>query len=124
MNGAGRNRRESGGTHQFRILAIAGVIGFIAGCHTDGNPAADSRRSYPTTRQTNVVDDYHGIKVADPYRWLEDDNSAETRSWVEAQNKLTFDYLRNIPEFDPIKIRLTRLWNYERFGVPFRQGGR
>jgi len=70
------------------------------------------------------VDDYHGAKIADPYRWLEDDNSPETKAWVEAQNQVTFDYLRSIPELNSIKARLTRLWNYERFGVPFKQGAR
>jgi prolyl oligopeptidase len=70
------------------------------------------------------VDEYHGVKVADPYRWLEDDNSAETKAWVEEQNKVTFGYFAQIPELPAIKERLTRLWNYERYGVPFKQGGR
>lgn len=77
---------------------------------------------YPTTAKTNTVDDYHGVKVADPYRWLEDDNAAETKAWVEAQNKITFGYLENIPQRAVIKSRLTRLWNYERYGVPHREG--
>ncbi len=79
---------------------------------------------YPPTRQTNQIDDYHGVKVADPYRWLEDDNSAETKAWVEVQNKVTFGYLEQIPQRAAIKARLTELWNYERYGIPFKQGGR
>jgi prolyl oligopeptidase len=79
---------------------------------------------YPVTRQSDVVDDYHGVKVADPYRWLEDDNSEETKAWVAAQNKVTFAYLEQIPERPRIRERLTQLWNYERYGTPFRQGGR
>ena len=79
---------------------------------------------YPTTRQGDTVDDYHGVKVPDPYRWLEDDNSAETKAWVTAQNKVTFGYLEKIPERPAIRERLTKLWNYERYGVPFEQGGR
>ena len=79
---------------------------------------------YPVARKTDQTDDYHGVKVADPYRWLEDDNSAETKAWVEAQNKVTFGYLAKIPERSAIKERLTKLWNYERYGVPFKQGGR
>jgi prolyl oligopeptidase len=71
-----------------------------------------------------MVDDYHGVKVADAYRWLEDDNAPETKAWVEAQNKVTFGYLEQIPERLAIKARLTKLWNYERYGTPFRQGGR
>jgi len=77
---------------------------------------------YPDTRKTDQVDDYHGTKVADPYRWLEDDHSAETATWVEAQNKVTFDYLDQIPERAAIKQRLTKLWNFERYGVPFKEG--
>src|SRR5204862_130014 len=76
------------------------------------------------TRHVDQVDDYHGTKVADPFRWLEDDNSAETKAWVEAQNKVTFGYLDQIPERKAIKERLTKLWNYERYGVPFKEGGR
>jgi len=80
--------------------------------------------AYPATRATNQVDDYFGVRVADPYRWLEDDNSPETKAWVEAQNKLTFSCLEAIPQRDPIKRRMTELWNFERYGIPFKQGGR
>ncbi len=78
---------------------------------------------YPETRRDAVVDDYFGTKVADPYRWLEDDNAPETKAWVEAQNKVTRASLDAIPERGAIKARLTKLWNYERFGVPFKRGG-
>ena len=64
------------------------------------------------------------MKVADPYRWLEDDNSAETKAWTEAQNQVTFGYLQQLPELPVIRARLTKLWNYERYGVPFKEGGR
>ncbi len=79
---------------------------------------------YPETRKVVHVDDYHGTKVADPYRWLEDDYAPETKAWVEAQNKVTFAYLGSIPQRDRIKVRLTELWNYERYGVPFKEAGR
>jgi len=79
--------------------------------------------AYPKTIQTNQVDDYGGVKVSDPYRWLEDDNSAGTKAWVEAQNKVTFGYLEKIPERKNIRDRLTRLWSYERYGIPFKEGG-
>lgn len=78
---------------------------------------------YPVTKKVDQVDDYHGTKVADPYRWLEDNNSAETAAWVEAQNKLTQDYLAQIPYRDKIKKRLTDLWNYERYSAPRKIGG-
>ena len=80
--------------------------------------------NYPVARKSEQVDDYHGTKVADPYRWLEDLDSPETKAWVEAENRLTFDYLNQIPERAWIKSRLTELWNYERFGTPFKEGGR
>ena len=79
---------------------------------------------YPATRQDNQVDDYHGVKIADPYRWLEDDHSPETEAWVTAENKVTNAFLDTIPERARIKERMTKLWNYERFGAPFKQGGR
>ncbi|HMP54364.1 MAG TPA: S9 family peptidase, partial [Candidatus Melainabacteria bacterium] len=80
--------------------------------------------NYPATRVCDQVDDYHGTKVADPYRWLEDPNAAETKNWVTAQNALTDSILAGIPERELIKDRLTKLWNYEKFGTPFKQGDR
>ncbi len=78
--------------------------------------------TYPIARKGDQVDDYHGVKVTDPYRWLEDLDSEETRKWVEAENTLTNSFLSQIPARATIKDRLTKLWNYERFGVPFREG--
>ena len=80
--------------------------------------------SYPVARKSDQVDDYHGVKVADPYRWLEDLDSEETRTWVEAENKLSFAFLEAIPARASIKERLTKLWNYEKYGVPFKEGSR
>jgi prolyl oligopeptidase len=80
--------------------------------------------NYPAARKSDQVDDYHGTKVADPYRWLEDLDSAETAKWVETQNKLTFGFLNSIPQRAAIRERLTKLWNYEKFGVPFKEGSR
>jgi prolyl oligopeptidase len=79
---------------------------------------------YPESKKVDQMDDYHGVKVADPYRWLEDLDSADTRAWVEAQNKLTFAYLNEIPARPQIKQRLTKLWNYERYSLPQKQGSR
>ncbi len=90
-------------------------------------PAAPpkARLAYPPSRQDpSVVEDYHGTKVADPYRWLEDPDAPESRQWIEAQNKLTFGYLERIPARERLKARLTELWNYEKFGAPSRQGSR
>ena len=79
---------------------------------------------YPVTRKVDVTDDYFGTSVADPYRWLEDDNSAETKAWVQEQNKLTFGWLETIPQRGKIRERIRQLFNFERFGVPFKKGGR
>jgi prolyl oligopeptidase len=84
--------------------------------------AAQAPLSYPVTRKGDVVDDYHGTKVADPYRWLEDDRSAETAAWVAAQNQVTQAYLGGIPERKAIETRLTKLWDYEKFGAPSKRG--
>src|SRR5205807_799208 len=72
--------------------------------------------AYPEARRDeSVVDDYHGTRVADPYRWLEDPDSPETRAWVEAENKVTFAYLESIPQRAKIKTRITELSDYEKF---------
>src|SRR5208337_3609494 len=77
---------------------------------------------YPQTRKSDQVDDYHGVKVADSYRWLEDDDSAETAKWVEAENKVTFGYLEKIPYRAQVKTRLEQLYNYPKYSAPFRKG--
>ena len=100
----------------FLVFVLAST--FLA-AQTDGAPLA-----YPKAKTVDQVDDYHGVKVADPYRWLEDTDSAETHDWVEAENKVTFSYLDQIPYRGAIRERLTKLWNYERFTVPGQEGGR
>jgi prolyl oligopeptidase len=87
-------------------------------------PSSHQPLTYPTTRQADQVDDYHGTKVADPYRWLEDPDSDETKAWVEAQNKVTFGYLEDIPQRESLKQRITKLWNYEKYGIPYKEGNR
>ncbi len=80
---------------------------------------------YPSVYQdSSVIDNYHGKQVADPYRWLEDDNSAETKDWVKAQNQVTFNYLDQIPFRNALKDRLSKIWNYERFSTPFKEAGK
>ena len=74
------------------------------------------------TRQDDIIEDYHGTNVADPYRWLEEATSAETQAWVEAQNAVTRDYFAAIPVREKIRERLTKLWNYPRYSVPFKRG--
>ncbi|MEP6904164.1 MAG: prolyl oligopeptidase family serine peptidase, partial [Actinomycetota bacterium] len=86
------------------------------------NICAQIKFNYPSAKKVEQVDDYHGVKVADPYRWLEDVDSAETKVWVDAENKVTNDYLATIPQREQIKKRLTELWNYEKYSAPFKAG--
>jgi prolyl oligopeptidase len=79
---------------------------------------------YPPTPPGGQVDDYFGTKVADPYRWLEDVDSAETKAWVEAENKVTVDYLARMPRRDAIKARLTALFDFPRYSLPSKEGGK
>ncbi|GAB1538130.1 prolyl oligopeptidase family serine peptidase [Scytonema sp. NUACC21] len=80
--------------------------------------------TYPISPKSNWVDDYHGTLVPDPYRWLENPDSEETKAWVEAQNQVTFSYLREISAREKIQLRLTKLWDYEKYSVPFKEGDR
>lgn len=86
--------------------------------------AASPAWNYPTSAKDDVVDDYHGTKVPDPYRWLEELDSPATQAWVAEQNKLTLPFLAGLPQRDALKKRLTELWNFERYGLPNKQGGR
>ncbi|MBW8331911.1 MAG: prolyl oligopeptidase family serine peptidase [Prolixibacteraceae bacterium] len=79
---------------------------------------------YPATAKGDVKDTYFGTEVEDPYRWLEDDNSAETAEWVRKQNELTFNYLEKLPFRDQINSRLTELWDYPKYGTPSKEGGK
>lgn len=108
-------------TRRLIVLTLAAVV--LPACTEPSRyPAADLQ--YPQARKAEVVDDYHGTNVPDPYRWLEDADSPETREWIEAENKITFGYLEQIPDREEIRQRLTKLWDYEKFGIPFKQGGR
>ncbi len=110
------------------MITISGLMRQISpsvfGQHSTSGSVGKMNNSiiYPIARKSDQIDDYHGMKVADPYRWLEDLDSEETRAWVQAENNLTFNYLNEIPARNVIKDRLTKLWNYEKFGVPVKQG--
>jgi len=83
---------------------------------------SDPRLSYPVTKKIEHVDNYHGTIVADPYRWLEEDNSPERAAWVEAQNKVTFSYLEKIPFRGQLAARLEKLFNYPKYSAPVCRG--
>ncbi len=86
--------------------------------------AVSAQLKYPDTKKIAFSEEYFGTtKVPDPYRWLEDDNSAETKAWVQEENKVTFTYLNTIPDRDKIRTRLEQLWNYPKYSSPFRKAG-
>ena len=92
-------------------------------CNEEAEKEETTALNYPNTmRDTSVVDEYFGKEVPDPYRWLENDTSAETEAWVKAENEVTFNYLKEIPFRDDINERLTDLWNYEKYSAPFTRG--
>ncbi|MDH3711673.1 MAG: S9 family peptidase, partial [Cyclobacteriaceae bacterium] len=93
----------------------------FAGCNT-AELETKTALVYPETAKVDTVDEYFGHPVPDPYRWLEDDNSQETASWVTAQNEVTFDYLERIPFREKIKSRLEELWDYEKIYAPTKHG--
>lgn len=80
--------------------------------------------NYPKTETVEQIDNYHGVQVKDPYRWLENPDSPETKAWVNAQNEVTFNFLEQIKERETIQERLTELWNYEKYGIPIKKGER
>ena len=105
-----------------RLSVLAGLF-VVTAAYAQEN-AKLPHLSYPKTKTVDQVDELHGVKIADPYRWLEDLDSPETADWVKAENEVTFKFLEEIPARDKIKARMTHLWDFERYGVPFKEGGR
>ena len=101
-----------------RLIFILVNMAFISGIF------AAKKTTYPKTKKENVVDTYFGIKVKEPYRWLENDTSKATANWVKEQNKVTGDYLSQIPFRNDLKKRLTTLMNYPKYGSPFKKNGK
>ena len=99
-----------GMTHLRNLTPILAGFALVATAQTPVKP--------PATRKLDVTDTYFGVQVPDPYRWLEDDNSLDTKAWVKAQNEVTEKYLSGIPERSRIRERMTNLWNYERYSAP------
>lgn len=99
-------------------LSIAIAFTFLTFCL----PAHAQKLQYPKTKKVDQTDTYHNVQVSDPYRWLENENSSETASWVQEQNKVTFGYLEKIPFRQQIKERLEKIYNYPRYSAPYRKG--
>ncbi len=96
------------------------LLSVFASCGSN-EKKEQTKLTYPATRKVDTVDTYFGNKIADPYRWLEDDKSTETGEWVKAENAVTYDYLSKIPFRDKIKERLTKIWNFEKRSAPFKK---
>ncbi len=114
-----------------KVLTLGAAVGLtLVSCQT--TQTTTSTRStdtmakvvYPSAQRVDHTDTYHGVVVADPYRWLEDGDSPQTRAWIEAENEVTFPYLKSIEQRSAIKERMTDLWDYEKFGMPWKEGGR
>ncbi|NPD85792.1 S9 family peptidase [Lentimicrobium sp. L6] len=102
---------------KYIFIAMAAILGLYS-C----NQKQEKMLNYPISQKVDTVDIYHGVEVADPFRWLEDDNSDSTKAWVSKQNKVTNDYLAEIPFRQKIKDRLTEIWDYPKYGMPFKKG--
>ncbi len=115
-----------------RGAVAVGLVLLVAACGGDQGagtavaelPDAPTKADYPVAERSDHVDHYHGVEVADPYRWMEELESEAVDAWVEAENEVSFPYLASLPSRDPIKERITELWNYERFGQPREENGR
>ncbi|MFN2398266.1 MAG: prolyl oligopeptidase family protein [Gemmatimonadaceae bacterium] len=104
------------------IALFAALTTLAATAAANSQSATEPPFRYPETRRADLTDTLHGTPVGDPYRWLEDTDTPETRAWIEAQNAITFGYLAGIPERPTIKDRLTAVWDYPKYGVPFKRG--
>ncbi|WP_375559465.1 prolyl oligopeptidase family protein [Bernardetia sp. OM2101] len=108
------------------ILPLSIAATLLSACGTEKKANAEEETpvtfEYPETKKGTVEDTYFETSVKDPYRWLEDDRSAETENWVKAQNKVTFDYLKTIPYREELKSKLEKVWNYEKISSPFKEG--
>jgi prolyl oligopeptidase len=102
------------------VIVFLSVLVLAAGCQK--RAAQPPGIQYPVTKKVEQVEDYFGVKVADPYRWLEDDTAEDVKQWIQAENAVTFDYLGKIPFRDKIKARLQEIYNYPRYSAPFRAG--
>ncbi len=99
-------------------LCLVGLT-LLAGC-----AAPKKGLTYPQAQRVEQIDDYHGVKVADPYRWLENPDAPESRAWIDAENKITFGFLESVPQREGIRKRLTELWDFEKFDAPSMLAGR
>jgi prolyl oligopeptidase len=107
-------------SHRIWLTTLILFLALASGVLTADSPSL----KYPATKKGEVADDYHGVKVPDPYRWLEEVDSPDTKAWVAAENEVTMGYLASLPGREIFKKRITELWNYPKTTIPFREAGR
>src|SRR5690606_31518972 len=100
---------------RYAVLTLCTIVISMHEVRASAAEANAKTFNYPVAPTGNVVEDYHGTKVPDPFRPLEDPDSADSRAWIEAENKITFGFLEEIPQREPLKERLTKLWDFEKF---------
>ena len=106
-----------------QTLLIFSTLALAFSCMQEKKTGSSIELNYPKTKKVQQTDNYFGVQVSDPYRWLEDDHSEETKAWVNEENKLTYSYLDKIPFREQLKKRLTQLWNYEKLSAPVKKAG-
>ncbi|MBI5762009.1 MAG: S9 family peptidase [Planctomycetes bacterium] len=107
-----------------RCVSVIALVAFVGCSQQSVSQFPSTRLVYPRAKKVEQIDDLHGTKIADPYRWMEDLDSPDLAKWVAEENKVTFGYLNEIPSREKIRSRLTKVWNYERYMPPFKDGGR
>ncbi|MBL7883634.1 MAG: S9 family peptidase [Bacteroidia bacterium] len=108
----------------FKKISPIFLLSTLVACTSSETKTETPVLTYPQTKKVDTIDTYFEAKIADPYRWLEDDRSAETEAWVKEQNGVTFNYLSTIPFRNKIKERLTQIWNFEKRSAPFKKGSK
>lgn len=104
------------------LMSVVVITSIFISCKPASEQATSEKLIYPATAKSDQVDDYFGVKVSDPYRWLENDTAEDVKKWVTEENKVTFGYLEKIPFRNKIKERLTDIFNYPKYSNPFRAG--
>ena len=105
-----------------KYIIIVTMLMFLISCTPTNH--LNTSIQYPITKKVNQNNDYHGITISDPYRWLENIDSKETTQWVLEQNNITYNYLNSLPYRDEIKEQLTKLYDYPRISTPFKKGNK
>ncbi|MFN4150795.1 MAG: S9 family peptidase, partial [Candidatus Sericytochromatia bacterium] len=105
-----------------RVKNLLGALTVSTVMNVNMTAETKSIFKYPEAKKENIVEDFHGVKVSDPYRWLEDAKSEKTQNWIDEQNKITQEYIGSSDVKTRVKNRITELWNYPKYSVPYKEG--